>query len=38
MDFEVNETECCIEGLERGVYLVRMETEKGIVKRKVVKM
>ena len=36
--FEVNKTECRIEGLERGVYLVRMETEKGIVNRKVVKM
>ena len=36
--FEVNETECRIEGLERGVYLVRMETVKGIVIRKVVKM
>ena len=36
--FEVNKTECRIEGLERGVYLVRMETEKGIVIRKVVKM
>ncbi len=36
--FEANETECRIEGLERGVYLVRMETVKGIVIRKVVKM
>ena len=36
--FEVNGMECCIEGLERGVYLVRMETVKGIVIRKVVKM
>ena len=36
--FEVNETECRIEGLEQGVYLVRMETVKGIVIRKVVKM
>ena len=36
--FEANETECRIEGLERGVYLVRMETEKGIVNWKVVKM
>ncbi len=36
--FEVNEIECRIEGLERGIYLVRMETEKGIVIRKVVKM
>jgi hypothetical protein len=36
--FEVNETECRIEGLERGIYLVRMETEKGIVIRKLVKM
>ena len=36
--FEVNETECSIEGLVRGVYLVRMETEKGIVNRKVIKM
>ena len=36
--FEVNETGCRIEGLERGVYLVRMETVKGIVIRKVVKM
>ncbi len=36
--FEVNETECRIDDLERGVYLVRMETEKGIVNRKVIKM
>ena len=36
--FEDNETECSIEGLVRGVYLVRMETEKGFVVRKMVKM
>ena len=36
--FEVNETECRIEGLVRGVYLVRMETVKGIVIRKLVNM
>ena len=36
--FEVHSSRCCIEGLERGVYLVRMETERGIVNRKVVKM
>ena len=36
--FEVNETECRLDGLERGFYLVRMETVKGIVIRKVVKM
>ena len=36
--FEVNEMGCHIDNLERGVYLVRMETEKGIVNRKVVKM
>ena len=34
--FETIGTECHIEGLERGVYLVRMETEKGIVSRKVI--
>jgi serine protease AprX len=34
--FETNGTECHIEGLEQGVYLVRMETEKGIVSRKVI--
>lgn len=33
---ETNGTECRIEGLERGVYLVRTETEKGIVSRKVI--
>jgi len=33
---ETNGTECRIEGLEQGVYLVRMETEKGIVSRKVI--
>ncbi len=33
---ETNGTECRIEGLERGVYLVRMETEMGIVSRKVI--
>lgn len=36
--FEVNGKRCSIEGLERGVYMVRMETERGIVLRKVVKM
>ena len=34
----VNGSECVIEGLERGVYLVRMETDEGIVVRKMVKM
>ena len=34
--FETNGTECRIEGLEQGVYLVRMETEMGIVSRKVI--
>ena len=34
--FETNGTECRIEDLERGVYLVRMETEMGIVSRKVI--
>lgn len=34
--FETIGTECRIEGLEQGVYLVRMETEKGIVSRKVI--
>ena len=33
---ETNGTECRIEGLKQGVYLVRMETEKGIVSRKVI--
>ena len=36
--FEVNRAQCTIEGLERGAYLVRMETERGIVVRKLVKM
>jgi subtilisin family serine protease len=36
--FEVNGKECSLDNLERGVYLVRMESEKGIVNRKVVKM
>jgi subtilisin family serine protease len=36
--FEVNGKECSLDNLERGVYLVRMETVKGIVIRKVVKM
>ena len=36
--FEVNGMECSLDNLERGVYLVRMESEKGIVNRKVVKM
>ena len=34
--FEVHNSRCCIEGLERGVYLVRMETEKCVISRKVV--
>ena len=34
--FEVNGAQCSIEDLEQGVYLVRMETERGIVNRKVV--
>ena len=36
--FEVDGKQCRIDDLEKGVYLVRMETEKGIVIRKVVKM
>ena len=36
--FEVHSSQCSIEGLESGVYLVRMETEKEIVLRKIVKM
>ncbi|MBQ8957888.1 MAG: S8 family peptidase [Bacteroidales bacterium] len=34
--FEVNGTQCCIEGLERGTYLVQMETERGFVVRKMI--
>ena len=34
--FEVNGSRGCIEGLESGVYMVRMETEKYSVSRKVV--
>ena len=36
--FEVNGSQCSIEGLESGVYLVRMETDEGNVVRKIVKM
>ena len=36
--FEVNETECRIEGLVRGVYLVRMETSNETFVQKIVKM
>ena len=36
--FEVHNSQCCIEGLESGVYLVRMGTDEGIVVRKMVKM
>ena len=36
--FEVNETECRIEGLEQGVYLVRMETSNETIVQKIVKM
>ena len=36
--FEVNGLRCCIEGLERGVYLVKIETGRGCVVRRVVKM
>ena len=36
--FEADGTQCRIEGLERGIYLVRMETKRGIVNRKVVRM
>ena len=36
--FEINGTECRIEGLEQGVYLVRMETDNETVVRKIVKM
>jgi serine protease AprX len=34
----VNGSECLIEGLERGVYLVKIETNKGTFTRKIVKM
>ena len=34
----VNESECLIEGLERGVYLVKAETNKGTFTKKIVKM
>ena len=36
--FEVNETECRIDDLERGVYLVRMETSNETIVQKIVKM
>ena len=34
----VNDSECLIEGLESGVYMVRIETDEGSVVRKMVKM
>ena len=35
---EVHSSRCCIEGLESGVYLVRIETSKGTFTKKIVKM
>ena len=36
--FSVPSSECLIEGLERGIYLVRIGTDKGTFTKKIVKM
>ena len=36
--FEVHNSQCCIEGLESGVYLVRMGTKKMSVIKRIVKL